>query len=158
LTQIHYNGNLLLELLTLCFIGVIKKVLLKDYSEEQVRNLIEIINNCVRENRYTISLEHNKLENMQFIEEYNINEKKRIDILFDLNYKDFCFGLQNMKDGIEQNDLYVFCIQKELHSIDNKKEIVDIYLKFNIICLECGEYHLLVSLHKRNKPISYLFR
>ena len=37
-------------------------MLLKDYSEEQIRNLIEIIKDCVRENRYNVSLEDNKLE------------------------------------------------------------------------------------------------
>lgn len=134
------------------------KVLLKDYSEEQIKNLVEIIKECVRENKYTISLEENKLENIQFIEEYNINEKKRINILYDIHYLDFCYGLQNMKDGVEQNNLYVFCIQKELYNIKDKKELVDIYMKFNIICNDCGEYRILVSLHKRNKPITYLFK
>jgi len=133
-------------------------VLLKDYSEEQIKNLIDIIRDCVRENRYTISLEDNKIENIQFIEEYNINEKKRVDILFYLDYKDFCYGLQNLKDGVEQNNLYVFCIQRELYNFDNKKELVDIYLKFNVICNEAEEYRTLVSLHKRNKPITYLFK
>ena len=133
-------------------------MLLKDYSEEQIKNLIEIIRDCVRENRYTISLENNKLENIQFIEEYNINEKKRVNILFDLDYIDFCYGLQNLKDGVEQNNLYVFCVQRELYNIEDKKEIVDIYLKFNIICNEGEEYRMLVSLHKRNKPITYVFK
>ena len=133
-------------------------MLLKDYSEEQIKNLIDIIKECVRENRYTISLEENKFENIQFLEEYNINEKKRINILFDLHYKDFCYGLQNMKDGIEQNNLYVFCIQKELYNIEGKKALIDIYLKFNIMCNEAEDYRLLVSLHQRNKPITYLFR
>ena len=133
-------------------------MLLKDYSEEQIRNLIEIIKDCVRENRYNVSLEDNKLENIQFIEEYNINEKKRINILFDLDYKDFCYGLQNLKDGVEQNNLYVFCVSRELYNIEDKKELVDIYLKFNIICNEAEEYRILVSLHKRNKPITYVFK
>ena len=133
-------------------------MLLKEYSKEQIKNLIEIIRDCVRENRYTISLEDNKLENIQFIEEYNINEKKRVHILFDLDYKDFCYGLQNLKDGVEQNNLYVFCVQRELYNIEDKKELVDIYFKFNIICNETEEYNTLVSLHKRNKPITYVFK
>lgn len=53
-------------------------MLLKDYSKEQIRNLVEIIKDCVREDMYTISLEENKAENIQFIEEYNVNEKKSI--------------------------------------------------------------------------------
>jgi hypothetical protein len=133
-------------------------VLLKDYSEEQIKNLIEIIKNCIRENRYIVSLEDNKLENIQFMQEYNINEKKRINILFNLYYKDFCYGLQNLKDGVEENNLYIFCVQRELYNIEDKKELVDIYLKFNIICNEAEEYRILVSLHKRNKPITYVFK
>ena len=133
-------------------------MLLKDYSEEQIKNLIEIIRDCVRENRYTISLENNKQENIQFIEEYNINEKKRINILFNLYYKDFCYGLQNLKDGVEQNNLYVFCVQRELYNIEDKRDLVDIYLKFNITCNDSEEYSTLVSLHKRNKPITYVFK
>lgn len=133
-------------------------MLLKDYSKEQIRNLVEIIKDCVREDRYTISLEENKAENIQFIEEYNINEKKRISILCDIDYKDFCYGLQNVKNGVEQNDLYVFCLQKELYNVEDKREIVDIYLKFNVICNEVNSSGVLVSLHKRNKPITYLFR
>ena len=133
-------------------------MLLKDYSKEQIKNLVEIIKDCVREDRYTISLEENKSENIQFVEEYNINQKKRICILCDIDYKDFCYGLQNVKNGVEQNDLYVFCLQKELYNVEDKREIVDIYLKFDVICNEVNEYRVLVSLHKRNKPITYIFR
>lgn len=133
-------------------------MLLKDYTEEQIKNLVEIIKDCVRENRYTISLEDNRMENIQFIEEYNLIEKKRIDILFNLDYRDFCYGLQNLKDGSQQNNLYIFCVERELYSIEDKKEKVDIYLKFNIVCNENDEYRLLVSLHKRNKPITYVFK
>ncbi len=133
-------------------------MLLKDYSKEQIKNLVEIIKDCVREDRYTISLEENRSENIQFIEEYNINEKKRISILCDIDYKDFCYGLQNVKNGVEQNDLYVFCLQKELYSVEDKREIVYIYLNFKVICNEVNSSRVLVSLHKRNKPITYLFR
>ncbi|EKQ58235.1 MULTISPECIES: hypothetical protein [unclassified Clostridium] len=133
-------------------------MLLKDYTENQIKNLIDIIKDCVQENAYTISLDENKLENIQFIEEYNINENKRINILYNLDYTNFCYGLQNMKDGIERNNLYVFCIQKELYNIEDKKELVDIYLKFNVICNDLGQYRTLVSMHKRNKPITYLFK
>lgn len=133
-------------------------MLLKDYKEEQIKNLVEIIKKCVRENKYTLSLEENKIENIQFIEEYNINEKKRINILHTLDYKDFCYGLRNMRDGTEQNNLYVFCLQKELYNFEGKKELVDVYLRFNLLCTDCKEYRILVSLHKRNKPITYIFR
>lgn len=132
-------------------------MLLKDYSENQIKNLVEIIKDSVKENKYTISLEENKLESTQFIEEYNINKKKCINILYDLNYMDFCYGLKNMTDGVEKNNLYIFCVQRELYNMDDKKELIDIYMKFNIIDI-LQEYRVVVSLHKRNKPITYLFK
>ncbi|MVX64877.1 hypothetical protein [Clostridium chromiireducens] len=133
-------------------------MLLKDYSENQIKNLVEIIRDCALEGRYTISFEDNKFENIQFIQEYNINENKRIHILFNLKYTNFCYGLQNMKEGIEQNNLYVFCSQEELYNIEGIKELVDIYLKFNIIHSDLEEYRIIVSMHKRNKPSTYLFK
>ena len=63
-----------------------------------------------------------------------------------------------MKDGIEQNYLYVFCVERELYNFEDEKETVYIYLKFNVIYDKRGEYDLLVSLHKRNKPITYVFK
>ena len=48
--------------------------------------------------------------------------------------------------------------RQELYNIEDKKELVDIYFKFNIICNEAEEYRILVSLHKRNKPITYVFK
>lgn len=133
-------------------------MILKDYTREQIFNLIEIIKDCAREGRYTISLEDNKLENIQFIDEYNINRNKCIDILFDLEVEDFCYGLQDMKDGIELKDLYVFCPKRELYNIRGLKEEVDIYLKFDVIELQGNEYRVVFSMHKRNKPITYIFK
>lgn len=133
-------------------------MLIKDYTEDQIKGLIKIIKDCVCDGRYTISLDDNKIENLQFIEEYNINENKRIDILYNIEYTDFCYGLKNMKDGILKNDLYVFCPKRQLYNIQGKKELIDIYLKFSIIHNECEEYKVIVSLHKRNKPITYIFR
>lgn len=135
-----------------------EKVLLKNYTEMQIKNLIEIIKDCVMENRYTISIDDNKSENLQFIEEYNITENKCMDMLFKLDYKDFCYGLHNMQDGIEKEDLYVFCPQCELYNIKGIKELVDIYLKLYILESNFNEYRLIVSFHKRNKPITYLFK
>lgn len=133
-------------------------MLLKNYTEEQIKNLTEIIKDSVRENKYTISLEENKNENIQFIEEYNITENKLIDILFNLEYTDFCYGIQNMKDGIELEDLYVFCPKNELHDINGMKVIVDIYIKLYILEITPNEYRIIISLHERNKPITYLFK
>ena len=41
---------------------------------------------------------------------------------------------------------------------DGDAETVDIYTKFNVIDLPTGKRTVVISFHKRNKPIDYLFR
>lgn len=133
-------------------------MILKDYTREMITNLILIIRECALDGQFTVSLEGSRIENMQFIEEYNINEDKIVDILSEITEEDFCYGLKNMKDGILYNDLYVFCPVKELYNIKGEKEIVDVYMRFNIVETDSDNYRLLISLHKRNKPITYIFK
>ena len=133
-------------------------LILKDYTRDMISNLINIIKECVLEERFTVSLEGSRTENMQFIEEYNINEEKIVDILSELNEEDFCYGLKNMKDGVLHNDLYIFCPVRELYNIKGEKEVIDIYMRFNIIENDMNEYRVLVSMHKRNKPMTYIFK
>lgn len=133
----------------------------KEYTKEMVRNLISTIKECAREGRFTISFEGSRYENMQFIEEYNVTEEKIIDIINLLAVEDFCYGLEYMRDGvIYNNDLYVFCPIKQLYNIKGQKETVDIYMRFNIIEIESdvNKYRMILSLHKRNKPITYIFK
>ena len=43
-------------------------------------------------------------------------------------------------------------------SIDGEEETVDVYTKFNVIDLPSGSRAVVISFHKRNKPVDYLFR
>lgn len=54
--------------------------------------------------------------------------------------------------------LYVFVPQVQLFNADGVEEIVDVYTKFNIIDMPNGNRTVVISFHKRNKPIEYLFR
>lgn len=133
-------------------------MILKDYTKEMITNLIDIIKECALQDKITVSLEGSRVENLQFIEEYNINEEKLVEILSQLVKEDFCYGLKNMQDGVVHNDLYVFCPVKDLYNIKGEEESVDIYMRFNMIQSDEEPYRMLVSLHKRNKPITYIFK
>lgn len=54
--------------------------------------------------------------------------------------------------------LYVFVPQVELTNVDGEEETVDVYTKFNVIDLPSVSRTVVISFHKRNKPINYLFR
>jgi len=83
----------------------------QNYTSKQISTVLEIIQDCVRESRFYISKNENRQENINFINEYNLNNKKQKEILLKITPKDFCYTLQNTNLGFEHEVLYVFCLQ-----------------------------------------------
>ena len=130
----------------------------QSYTREQIDAILDKIKDCVANNKYTIALNENRQENVDFINEYNIRSDKQKSILLQLRTEDFCHTLQNTKIGFEHEVLYVFVPQVQLFNVDGEEETVDVYTKFNIIDTSNGSRTVVISFHKRNKPIDYLFR
>lgn len=128
------------------------------YSKNQIQAILDKIKYCVRNNKYTIAMNENRQENVDFINEYNIRSDKQKSILLHLKTEDFCHTLQNTKIGFEYEILYVFVPQVKLFNAEGNEEIVDVYIKFNMIDLPSGTRTVVISFHKRNKPVDYLFR
>lgn len=131
----------------------------QNYTREEVEVILNKIKNCINDNQYIISQNQNRAENVQFINEYRLDEKKRKEILLSIEVDDFCHSLNNINPGYEHEVLYVFCPQRNLFDIFGEEEFVDIYTKFNIIEYKIDKKRVVtISFHKRNKPIAYLFR
>lgn len=130
----------------------------QNYTREEIGAILAKIKQCVSSGRYTISLNENRLENINFINEYNIRSDKQKAILMQIEIEDFCHSLQNTKLGYEYETLYVFAPQVQLFNADGERENVNIYTKFNVIDLPTGNRTVVISFHKLNRPISYLFR
>ena len=130
----------------------------QNYTKQEIDEILDKVKNCVYNNRYTISLNENRQENIDFINEYNIYSNKQKKILLQLKVEDFCHSLQNTKPGYEYEVLYVFVPQVNLFNAEGVEEKVDIYIKINIIDMSNGSRTIVISLHKRNKAITYLFR
>ena len=130
----------------------------QNYTREQKDAILDKIKDCVVNNKYTIALNENRQENVDFINEYNIRSDKQKSILLQLRTEDFCHILQNTKIGFEYEVLYVFVPQVQLFNADGEEETVDIYTKFNVIDMSNGSRTVVISFHKLNKPIDYLFR
>ena len=131
----------------------------QNYTREEVEVILNKIKNCINDNQYIISQNQNRAENVQFITEYRLDEKKRKEILLSIEVDDFCHSLNNTNPGYEHEVLYVFCPQRNLFDIFGEEEFVDIYTKFNIIEYKIDKKRVVtISFHKRNKPIDYLFR
>ncbi len=130
----------------------------QNYTKEEIDVVLDKIKSCVGNNKYTIALNENRQENIDFINEYNIRSNKQKSILLQLKAEDFCHKLQNTKLGYEYEVLYVFVPQVQLFNADGIEETVDVYTKFNVIDMPNGGRTVVISFHKRNKPIDYLFR
>jgi len=130
----------------------------KNYTREEVADILQKIQDCIRCGKYTIAKNENRQENLDFIRKYNLTSGKQRQILLQIETEDFCHSLQNTKIGYEYETLYVFCPQVALFNLDNEEKLVDIYIKFNIIELERGNRVVVISFHERNKPVDYLFR
>ncbi|MCH4192943.1 MAG: hypothetical protein LKF52_11595 [Butyrivibrio sp.] len=104
----------------------------QNYSKEEIDAVLDKIKSCV--------------------------SSKQKSILLQLKTEDFCHTLQNTKLGYEYEVLYVFVPQVQLFNADGVEGTVDVYTKFNVIDLPNGSRTVVISFHKRNKPIDYLFR
>lgn len=130
----------------------------QNYTRAEIDAVLARIKSCIAQNRYTISLNENRQENIDFINAYNLRSDKQKSILMQIETEDFCHSLQNTRIGYEYEILYVFVPQIQLFNADGKQETVDVYTKFNVIDLPRGSRVVVISFHKRNKPIEYLFR
>ncbi|HBR29085.1 MAG TPA: hypothetical protein DD734_04885 [Firmicutes bacterium] len=130
----------------------------QNYSREQIVVILATIQDCIREDKFIISKNENRQENIDFISEYNLNNRRQKGILLKIQPEDFCHSLQNTKKGFTHEVLYVFCPQVMLFNFDGIKESVDIYTKFNIIDSDRGKRVVVISFHNRNKAIDYRFR
>jgi len=130
----------------------------QNYTHEQIAAVLTSIQDCVREGRFIISKNENRQENIDFINEYNLSSKRQKEIILKIEPEDFCHSLQNTNIGFEYEVLYVFCPQVMLFNFEGTEDLVDIYTKFNLIDINSGKRVVVISFHKRNKPIGYLFR
>lgn len=130
----------------------------QNYNKDDIDRILKIIKECVKSDKYTISINENRQENIDFINEYNIRSDRQKSILIGLKIEDFCYTLQNTKIGYEHEILYVFAPQVYLFEAQGSEATVDMYIKINIIDTVGGNRVVVISFHRRNKPIEYLFR
>lgn len=129
-----------------------------DFTPDEINNYLHKFKKCVLEGRYSISQNENRQENINFIEDYKINTKREHEILLGLQFDDFCYAVENDNPAFSHEILYIYC---KKHKLDfwGTQEDVDIYIKVNMIETRRGDlFSVVVSFHKKNFEIKYLFR
>ncbi|WP_031514031.1 hypothetical protein [Desulfofalx alkaliphila] len=129
-----------------------------DFTPDEIKEYLTRFRKAILDGKYTIAKGRKRRENMEFIEDYRINTKKEREILLGIQYDDFCYAVDNQKEEFAHEKLYIFCKSQEL-DYWGELETVDIYIKINMTQTKSGDdYTVVVSFHRRNKPIKYLFK
>ncbi|GBF12284.1 hypothetical protein [Tepidibacillus sp. HK-1] len=129
-----------------------------DFTPGDIKMYLEKFRKAILDGKYIISKNQNRHENINFIEDYRIDTKKEKEILLGIQYDDFCYAVDNEKEEFAHEKLYIF---SKYHELDywGTLESVDIYIKINMTQTRKGDdFTIVVSFHKRNKPIKYLFK
>lgn len=133
-----------------------KKLL--NFRPEEIKEYLKELKKLILDGKYTISRNNKREENIQFIEDYKIDSKKEKEILMNIEYDDFCYGVNNKNPNFSYEILYIFNKKYELDKW-GELQSVDIYLKTNKTQTRSGDdIMIIVSFHERNKPIKYLFK
>lgn len=129
-----------------------------DFTEQEIKDYLEILKQLILKGSYSIAQNSNRQENVDFMMDYRINSNKAKEILLNLKYNDFCYAATNYNAGYEHEKLYIFCKEYELDKW-GEHEVVKIYIKANLTQTKSGkDFAVVISFHKLNEPIRYLFK
>ena len=130
----------------------------QSYTKQDIAKILNTVKLCVENDDYQLSLNKNRQENINFINDYSITSDRQKDILLNLKVEDFCHSLKNTHPGYEHEILYVFAPIKVLPNFFGEIENVQIYIKVNIMKRRNGKFVAVISFHKANKQITYCFK
>lgn len=126
-----------------------------NFTIDEIKDYLAELKKLILDGQYIISPRE---ENDAFGFEYRIDTAKEKEVLLNLQYTDFCYVVANRKPGYEHERLYVFCKEYELDHWGSL-ELAEIYIKTNLTQTRSGtDFMVVISFHKRNKLLKYLFR
>ncbi len=111
---------------------------------------------AVRNNRYRISVNAKRQDNIELFLNYVLDEAKAKEILLSLMPVDFSEILHNEHKGFEHEILYVF--GKDVSLLErhgSEEKIVSLYIKFNKLD-NC--FVIVISFHEQKHPLTYYFK
>ena len=130
----------------------------QNYNKEMVAWLLKEIQSCVSQDKFIISQNDNRQENIEFIQEYNFTHQKQKDLLLSIEIDDFCYTMPNRNKNFPADILYLFCPQRTLNTALGEEEVVDIYIKCDPLIYDDNKHIIVISFHKRKEPLTYAFR
>ena len=124
-------------------------------DKKDIEQYLFEIKEAVGKDRYRISRNSKRKDNVDLFLDYVIDEARAKEIILSLTAKDFSEILQNEHRGFEHERLYVF--GKDVTLLErsgNEEKTVSLYIKFNKL-ENC--FVIVISFHKQKYPLTYYF-
>lgn len=122
-------------------------------TEEHISHYLADVFIAIHANRYQISARD---KNLELYMNYVFTEQNAKEILLSLTVQDFSDAVHNEHPKFSDEILYIFGKEIQLISrYSGKKEPVALYIKFNKLD---SQYVIVVSLHKQEYLLSYMFK
>jgi len=123
---------------------------------EEIEKYLYDVRELIKKGKYTLSLNDNRIDNKNLIDDYVVDSEIIKSIIFDLDIKDFSEKVKNEKEGRENEILYIFGKEVKLLERYGIEEVtVPLYIKFNKLG---NNYVIIISFHKQKYPIRYFFK
>lgn len=133
-------------------------------AQRNIENFLLKVRECIDKGYITFSGPSDDKErpkNEEFLTIYGNNHQRRLEIIKELTYLNFCEEQQDrLKNGPKyENILRVFGIQKRLFNYElEQEEDIEIYIKLQLLNLEKPKDAVLViSFHRAEKPMRYMY-
>lgn len=124
--------------------------------EEDVLNILNLIKDCIRFDRFRIEQNENRQDNDNFMLSYGLTKEKSKKILLGINVKDFCYADYNKNNKNEI--VYIFASVCRLKGIVNVEVKVIVYTKFLLTKSKGMPMTIVISFHEAKYPVKYMFR
>jgi len=127
-----------------------------EISLQDIETYLSEVKDAVTKDRYRISRNARRQDNLNLFLGYVIDEAKAKEILLSLTAGDFSEIRRNEHKGFEHEQLYIF--GKDvllLERTGTEEKTVSLYIKFNKL-EDC--FVVVISFHEQKHPLEYYFK
>lgn len=130
---------------------------LTDYSFKEIEQNLNAIKQCVKNDRFKLSLGQKREANQNFVLNYNLTRERQRQLLLKLTSYDFCHCLINERYGHEHEDLLVFMPKMVLRDCFGIEKQVTLYIKLNLVTASRTPITIIISMHEARYEPNYCF-
>ena len=126
-----------------------------DLNFAEVEEYLSNVKKAVKEGRYEIERNANRVANSMLFRNYLISEEDAKKIIYNLTPMDFSEAVRNRKPQYADEILYIFGKEvKLLERYGDAEKEIELYIKFK---KESNDYVIVISFHEAKYPVKKYF-